>query len=121
MIRGQLDDAEGEIADPLQLGGDAHDGHDEAEVRSHGLLAGQQVVAALGERDLHGVDLVVGGHGLLRFAGVAVVEHRAHAFEILVHPHAHQLDLESELLELGLVSRTGRRHVGRRHVSRSGR
>ena len=94
---------------------------DEAQVGGHRLLAGQQVVAALGERDLHGVDLVVGGQRQLGLAEVAVVEHGAHALEVLVHPHTHQLDLESELLELGLVSRPGRRHVGRRHVSRSGR
>ena len=36
------------------------DVHDESQVARHRLLAGQQVVAALGERHAHRVDVVVG-------------------------------------------------------------
>ena len=85
---------------------------------AHRRLAAQQVVAALGERHVHGVDVVVGGDGALRPASASPVrEHLAHALEVLVDPHRHQLHLEAELLELRgellartvpIVSRTGR-------------
>ena len=119
MVGGQLHHPEGEVADALQLGGDPHDGDDEAEVGGHRLLAGEQVVAPLRERHLHGVDLVVGGEGQVGLALVPVEEHRAHALEVLVHADAHDLHLQAELFELGLIGRSGRRHLF--GVSRIGR
>ena len=42
------------------------------------------------------VDLIVGrqrrGHDVAD--GIAVVEHLAHALQVLVDPHAHELDLQ---------------------------
>ena len=61
---------------------------------------------------LDGVDLggqnrvqpraFVGAHGRLDDLGVVVVQHRTHALEILVDPHAHDLDLEPKLFGFGL-------------------
>ena len=81
--------------------------HDEPQVGRHRALPGQQVVAALGERHVHGVDLVVGRERLRgRGVGVAGREDLAHALEVLVDAHAHELDLQAELLELGCVGWT---------------
>ena len=88
-----------------------------------GRLAGQQVVAALGERHVHGVDVVVGvRRPASATSGSPWSEHLAHALEVLVDPHRHQLDLQPELVELGWKAETAPAStVGRRHVSRTGR
>ena len=52
---------------------------------------------------------------------VAGAEHVAHALEVLVDAHAHQLDLEAELVELVVEAVPHRlAAVGERQVSRSG-
>ena len=67
---------------------------------------------------MHGVDLVVGREGGVDDArlGVAVVEHLAHALQVLVDAHAHELDLQPELVEL-LVEDGPQRYWRRRSTS----
>ena len=109
---------EGEVADALELAGHAQHRDDEAQVGGHRRLPAQQVVAALGERHVHGVDVVVGGDGLAATRAIAGGQDLAHALEVLVDPHAHELDLEAQLLELG---RVGLAHRPGPAVSRIGR
>ena len=100
MVGRQLDHAQREVADALELTQDPQHRHDEAEVGGHRRLASQEVVAALGERHVHGVDLVVRQERLADELAVAGGQHLAHALEVLVDAHRHQLDLQPELVEL---------------------
>ena len=71
------------------------------------------VVAALEQRHVHGVDLVVGGQRRRRDALVAAAQDLAHALEVLVDPDAHELDLQPDLVELVVEARCGRERHGR--------
>ena len=73
-----------------------------------GCFPAQQVVAALGQRHVHGVDLVVGHERQGDDTNVALAERVAHPFEVLVDAHAHQLHLEAELIQLGGEGRPNR-------------
>ena len=56
---------------------------------------------------MHGVDLVVGRDGGREGAALlAVVEDLAHALQVLVDAHAHQLDLDAQLVELLVEDRS---------------
>ena len=119
----ELHDPQGEVADALELGDDPQHRHDEAQVGRHRRLAAEQQVAALGERHVHGVDLVVGGDRPPSASAASPVRSTlAHALEVLVDAHAHQLHLEAQLVELlaePVPQRLDRLGVGM--LSRSGR
>ena len=100
VLRGELHDPQRQVADPLELGDDPEHRHDEAQVGGHRRLPAEQEVAALGERHVHGVDLVVGLEGQLGQRRVAGAEALAHPLEVLVDAHAHQLHLQAQLVEL---------------------
>jgi hypothetical protein len=59
--RGGLGDVYGLIADAFEVAIDAGDGEEEAEVRGHGLLGGEEALDALVNFDLHFVDGVLFG------------------------------------------------------------
>ncbi len=99
---GALDHAQRQIADPFQLGEDPQHRHDEPQVRCHRVLASQQVVAPLGQRHVHVVDVVVGVDRQRHDTGVVVRQHLAHPLEVLIDANAHHLHLHAQLVELGL-------------------
>ena len=122
VLRGELDHAQGQVADALELAQHAHHRHHEPQVGGHRCLAHEQVVAALGEREVHGVDLVVVAQRLLGDLGVAAAQDLAHALEVLIDADRHHLDLEPELLQLlGVLLAHGAAVGHRSPVSRSGR
>src|SRR4051812_27626919 len=88
-----LDDAQREVADAFELRQDPKDRHDETQIGRDRRFSGQEVVAALGERHIHRVDVVVGAERHRHEAHVASLEHLAHALEVLVDANGHQLDL----------------------------
>jgi hypothetical protein len=59
--RSGLGDVDGLIADAFQVAIDARDGEEEAQVRGHGLLRGEEALDALVNFDLHFVDGVFFG------------------------------------------------------------
>ncbi len=103
MLEPGLHDPQREVADPLELAAHPDDRHHQSQVGRDRVLAGQHLVAALGERHVHGVDVVVRADGVGGDPGVAGLEHLAHPLEVLVDQHAHHLDLQTQLLELGAV------------------
>jgi hypothetical protein len=58
---GGLRDVDGLVADAFEVAVDAGNGEEEAQVRSHGLLGGQEALDALVNFDLHFVDSVFFG------------------------------------------------------------
>ena len=60
MVGGELHDPQREVADALELADDPQHRHDEAQIGRHRGFSAEQQVAALGERHVHRVDLVVG-------------------------------------------------------------
>ena len=58
---GGLGDVDGLVADAFQVAIDARDGEEEAQVRSHGLLSGEEALDALVNFNLHFVDGVFFG------------------------------------------------------------
>jgi hypothetical protein len=58
---GGLGDVDGLVADAFQVTVDARNGEEEAEVRSHGLLGGEEALDTLVNFDLHFVDGVFFG------------------------------------------------------------
>jgi hypothetical protein len=64
-------------------------------------LADEQVVAALGERDEHRVDVVVAGNDVGRKPRVTHEEYGRRPLQGVVDLYGHHLDLGLELVEIG--------------------
>src|SRR4029450_5568054 len=101
-LRCDLEDPQGQVAHALELRQDPHHRHHEAEAAGDRGLTIEQLVAALQQRQVHGIDLVVGTERLVHQVQIARPQGVAHQLQVLVDAHTHQLDVQLQLVELRL-------------------
>jgi hypothetical protein len=111
-----LADVLGEIADALEIIGDAQRADDFPQIDRHGLPAGDRQHGLFLDLRLQGIEVGIGGHGALRAIDVAFCERIDRIRDLLLRKTAHLRHHAGELLQIdveGLGGMIGDDHVFR--------